>query len=403
MKKEKAVRSPQTDSDELLQFKRNGDIVKLDPIRLLQRQLSRSMSNRSSSNQQSVEDIKKETILLSRLAFKLLQLFGFGYQWIIMAIRLILFTLLLMPALLHQVYLYMNANGVKNVLYGPNKRNYLDIFLPDTQSDGKRPVMVFISGGAWIIGYKGWGALFGHLLSAYGVIVVTPDYRNFPQGTISDMLNDTETAVQWVFDHIESYGGDVEQVYLVGQSAGAHISCMSMLRRTVREREGLTDISWKGSDLRGWIGISGAYNLVVQQAILHKRGLYKRIFQEIMENDLVAFSPSKLLRSNEKYTHPDVVQNLPPIYLFHGGDDNCIPDSSSFELAFVLSKLQVDVTPVIYIGKSHTDPIIEDPMRGSMNLLSDLLMIIKGTREPMKSVPMLNKYAIAIAKFVNPF
>ena len=43
------------------------------------------------------------------------------------------------------------------------------------------PVIIFVSGGAWIIGYKCWGALMGKMFSEHGVIFVTPDYRNFPQ------------------------------------------------------------------------------------------------------------------------------------------------------------------------------------------------------------------------------
>lgn len=32
--------------------------------------------------------------------------------------------------------------------------------------------------------------------------------RNFPQGTISDMVMDVSSGVAWVFDHIKDYGGD---------------------------------------------------------------------------------------------------------------------------------------------------------------------------------------------------
>jgi len=258
-------------------------------------------------------------------------------------------------------------------------------------------VLIFVSGGAWIIGYKGWGAHFGRILSAHDIIVVNPDYRNFPQGTISDMVSDIELSVQWVFDNIQDYGGDVEQIYLVGQSAGAHISCMSFLQE---RRPGIT---WQGSDLRGWIGISGAYNLEAHELHFHNRGLYRRIFRRIMENNLKGFSPSKLLRSSERFSDPELLSTLPSIYLFHGSEDQSIPDSSSFELAFVLSKLRVDVTPVIYSGKSHTDPIIEDPLRGDMNLLSDLMMIVKGSREKMDPTPLYSRTLVSMAKWVNPF
>lgn len=53
------------------------------------------------------------------------------------------------------------------------KKNYVEI--------QNKPVIVFLSGGAWIIGYKCWGALMGKMFAEHGVIFVTPDYRNFPQ------------------------------------------------------------------------------------------------------------------------------------------------------------------------------------------------------------------------------
>jgi acetyl esterase/lipase len=37
------------------------------------------------------------------------------------------------------------------------------------------------AGGAWIIGYKAWGALLAKRLSLAGAVVCCLDYRNFPQ------------------------------------------------------------------------------------------------------------------------------------------------------------------------------------------------------------------------------
>ena len=87
------------------------------------------------------------------------------------------------------------------------------------------------SGGAWMIGYKGWSGFMGMCMAQLGVIVVSPDYRNYPQGTISDMEQDISTAIQWTFDNIEKYGGDITRIFLCGQSAGSHISTLTLLNR----------------------------------------------------------------------------------------------------------------------------------------------------------------------------
>ena len=75
-------------------------------------------------------------------------------------------------------------------------------------------------GGAWIIGYKLWCALIGRTLSSMGVLTIVPDYRNFPQGDIEDMISDITAAVKWVSNNALKHGGDPEKIVLAGQSAG---------------------------------------------------------------------------------------------------------------------------------------------------------------------------------------
>lgn len=62
-------------------------------------------------------------------------------------------------------------------------RNLLDVYVPYRHwfNNGPVPVLIFITGGAYIIGYKAWGALLARRLSQMGVLVVCLDYRNFPQ------------------------------------------------------------------------------------------------------------------------------------------------------------------------------------------------------------------------------
>lgn len=49
------------------------------------------------------------------------------------------------------------------------------------------------------------------------------------QGTIVDMLEDVNTGIGWVLQKISNYGGDPEQVYLVGQSCGGQLCSLTTL------------------------------------------------------------------------------------------------------------------------------------------------------------------------------
>lgn len=154
--------------------------------------------------------------------------------------RLLVFVLILMPGWFVLLrYYFFDPYIMKNIPYGlgGRSRNLLDVYLPYTRrSEGGEktmrkptgPVLIFLSGGAWIIGYKMWSCLLAREFARFGYIVVCPDYRNFPQGNIEDMIADATAAIAWTKAHIELFGGDPDQIILSGQSAGAHIAACTV-------------------------------------------------------------------------------------------------------------------------------------------------------------------------------
>ncbi|MDY6809566.1 MAG: carboxylesterase/lipase family protein [Actinomycetota bacterium] len=112
----------------------------------------------------------------------------------------------------------------------------LNVFAPDLPSERPRPVMVFIHGGAYILGTAATPLYEGSLLArAEDVIVVTVQYRFGPFGYLdlnaystderrfdSNLgLKDQVAALQWVQRNIAAFGGDPENVTVFGESAGA--------------------------------------------------------------------------------------------------------------------------------------------------------------------------------------
>lgn len=135
--------------------------------------------------------------------------------WVVMATRLICFAMILMPGWYSLVKFWLlDAHVIKNIEYttdGAKHRNLLDLYLPLSYHSRENPelghVIIFVSGGAWIIGYKLWSALVARALSKFGVLVVVPDYRNFPQGDIECMIRDIHCALQWTVDNCHKFGG----------------------------------------------------------------------------------------------------------------------------------------------------------------------------------------------------
>ncbi len=108
----------------------------------------------------------------------------------------------------------------------------LNIYTPETK--GKHPVIIYIHGGSFNSGANCEGAFDGTKLTENGVVTVFINYRVGVLGylTHSDVYNeykrdgnfgldDIVTAIKWVKGNISSFGGDENNITLMGQSAGA--------------------------------------------------------------------------------------------------------------------------------------------------------------------------------------
>lgn len=113
----------------------------------------------------------------------------------------------------------------------------LNIWTPAEKNGDKLPVLVYIHGGAFLGGSSGEKHLAPPAWTKDGVIAVTLNYRLGPLGflcTSAGMqqdghtgnygLYDQLTALQWLCNNIAAFGGDPDNITLMGQSAG----CMSV-------------------------------------------------------------------------------------------------------------------------------------------------------------------------------
>ncbi|XP_022735409.1 isoprenylcysteine alpha-carbonyl methylesterase ICME-like isoform X2 [Durio zibethinus] len=305
-----------------------------------------------------------ETYLITRLSFTLLRYLGVGYRWITRLIALACYALLLMPGFLQVAYCYFFSSQVRrSIVYGDEPRNRLDLYLP-TNSNGPKPVVVFVTGGAWIIGYKAWGSLLGLQLAERDIMVACVDYRNFPQGTISDMVKDVSQGISFVCGIIGQYGGDPNRYNL--------------------------------------------FNLVNH---FHNRGLYRSIFLSIMEGEeyFEQFSPEVRIKD------PSIrgaASLLPPIKLFHGTADYSIPSDASINFVDALKEVGAEAEVILYEGKSHTDLFLQDPLRGGKDDLFDHVVAVihagdeKALMKDASAPPrkrLVPEILLRLARQISPF
>ncbi|KAH0675449.1 hypothetical protein KY285_023250 [Solanum tuberosum] len=332
-----------------------------------------------------------------------------GYRWIARFLALGCYAMLLIPGFIQVGYYYFYSSQVlRGIVYGDQPRNRLDLYLPKNMN-GPKPVVAFVTGGAWIIGYKAWGSLLGQQLSERDIIVACIDYRNFPQGTISDMVKDASQGISFVCNKIAEYGGDPNRIYLMGQSAGAHIATCALLEQAIKETGAEPRASWSVSQIKTYFGLSGGYNILKLVDHFHSRGLYRSIFLSIMEGEqgLRQYSPELVAQDpNTK----NAVSLLPPMVLFHGTADYSIPCDSSKSFADTLKALGVKAECILYEGKTHTDLFLQDPMRGGIDdMLDDLITLIHGdSSETIRanSTPrkrLVPEFMLKMARSVSPF
>ncbi|MGH7317841.1 MAG: carboxylesterase/lipase family protein, partial [Candidatus Rokuibacteriota bacterium] len=119
---------------------------------------------------------------------------------------------------------------------------YLNVWTPRPDR-ARRPVLVWIHGGAFILGSGSQLLYDGSRLARRGdVVVVTVNYRLGALGflgvqdrfgrrlpaTGNEGLLDQIAALEWVRDEIAAFGGDPDNVTIFGESAGA-MSCATLL------------------------------------------------------------------------------------------------------------------------------------------------------------------------------
>jgi para-nitrobenzyl esterase len=117
---------------------------------------------------------------------------------------------------------------------------YLNVWTAAERADEKRPVMVWIHGGALTRGAGSLPIYDGASLARQGVVLVTVNYRLGPFGYLSHPQLSKESpegssgnygvldqiaALRWVQRNIAAFGGDPSRVTIFGESAGSWSVC----------------------------------------------------------------------------------------------------------------------------------------------------------------------------------
>lgn len=168
--------------------------------------------------------------------------------------KMTLFTLL---CLLTSVAYSQNYQLVENISYTMpqeqdeyrKERCKLDVYYPEGKKDF--PTIVWFHGG----GLEGGEKDIPNELKNKGVAVVTVNYRLSPKANNPAYTNDAAEAIAWVFNNISSYGGNPDNIYVSGHSAGGYLALMVALDKAY-----LKKFNIDADRIKGLIPISGQTN-----------------------------------------------------------------------------------------------------------------------------------------------
>ncbi len=163
---------------------------------------------------------------------------------------------------------------------------YINIGTPKNYENKKMPVAFWIHGGAFLGGYNSEMEFGGEAYCKRGVILVSVEYRcnifgflahpwlaaEDPNGRAGNYgILDQIAALKWVYENIENFGGDKDNITVFGQSAGA-MSAQTLISSDATENMIAKAIFQSG----------GAYAGGLSRDILQKtQESYGEVFAEI--------------------------------------------------------------------------------------------------------------------------
>jgi arylformamidase len=142
----------------------------------------------------------------------------------------------------------------ERLAYGMAEIEQLDIYRTGRTA---APVFIFIHGGAWRSGRSKDFATPAEMFIAAGAHYVVPDFAWVQDvgGNLIVLADQVCRAIAWVYQNAARFGGDLNRLYLGGQSSGGHLAAVALTTDWQRHFGLPADI------IKGGMCISGMYDL----------------------------------------------------------------------------------------------------------------------------------------------
>jgi acetyl esterase len=254
------------------------------------------------------------------------------------------------------------AHGVeviRDIAYTPSgkREHLLDVYRPANRK-GLLPVVLYVHGGGFRILSKDSHWIMGLGYARRGFVVFNVNYHLGAENPFPAALQDCAKAYRWVLANAARFGGDVSQLVLAGESAGANlVTSMTIAASYDRPEPYAREIFETGIVPRATLPACGIFQVTDVARFARRRPLptfiadrLHEVSQSYLPTDasiaLDLADPVVLLERGEAPARP-----LPPFFLACGTKDPLLDDTRRLGRALEALGTRADVH--VYPGEVH--------------------------------------------------
>lgn len=241
------------------------------------------------------------------------------------------------------------------VQYGLDPAQSLFVFRPNGVATSL-PVLIFVHGGSWEEDNAADYGFIGRAFAAQGYLTLVINYRARPHHTYPAFIEDVAQGVAWANQHAQQYGGNGDQIYLVGHSAGAYNVAQAVL-----DQHYFINAGANPGSVKAVATLAGPFDFLPLDS-----PITQATFGDVA--DLSSTQPIN-------FAH----RNAPPFLILHGSADATVYPKNAVSLSLHLQQAGAHPKLVEYKDISHTGILLAlaKPLRGYAPVLEDVLTFFK--------------------------
>ncbi|MFC8825898.1 prolyl oligopeptidase family serine peptidase [Streptomyces sp. NPDC057137] len=245
----------------------------------------------------------------------------------------------------------------------------LDLQVPQTK--GPKPLVVYITGGGFIMADKAANLDQRTYVAEQGYAVASIEYRTTTTGsTYRDGVADVKSAIRYLRAHADELGIDADKVAVWGQSAGGYLAAMTGATNGEDQFEQGDNLD-RSSDVQAVVDEFGASDLsrigddfdAETKAAYLAPGSFINAYVFGPNSTRTVATDHAANRAANPATY--LGRSSAPVIVLHGDNDHIISPSQSLILLDALKAKRVEGTRYVVKGADHGDlSFLGDPEAG---------------------------------------